>query len=173
MSNRKTIGDNGMNASPDELNVLTRDIKEIFKRDVSRPAIDLHNEDSVTNCIIEYFDDCERVGKRPANMGLYRALGVSRQDINNAIMGYSKRKISPTCLDIIKKALQLISEYREQLGMQGKLHPTTMIFWQKNYDGLEDYTRLEVQPINERDAILSPEQVRAALDVDRIQEDID
>lgn len=173
MSNRKTIGDNGVNASIEDLSVLTRDIKEIFKRDCSRPAIDLHNEDSVTNCIIEYFDDCERVGKRPANMGLYRALGVSRQDINNAIMGYSRRKISPNCLDIIKKALQLISEYREQLGMQGKLHPTTMIFWQKNYDGLEDYTRLEIQPSVDNEAMLSPEQVRAALDIDRIQGDND
>ena len=163
-NNSPLIGENGVLATTSELNALTRNMRDNFIADISKPPVNLHSEEEVKQAIINYFDDCERAGKRPGNMGLYRALNLTRQDINNIFNGKLKNKLTPACMDILKKALQLLSEYREQLGSQGKLNPVTMIFWQKNYDGLEDSTRLDIAPIKEKENVLTPDQIRAAID---------
>lgn len=60
----------------------------------------------------------------------------------------------------------MLSEYREQLGLQGKLNPVTMIFWQKNYDGLEDNTRLEVTARPATDPQLTPDEIQKQIEKD-------
>jgi hypothetical protein len=103
---------------------------------------------------------------RPGNLGLYAALGMSRQDVNNVLTGKSKSKASPAVIDVLKKAIYAIGAYREQLGAQGKINPVTMIFWQKNYDGLTDTTNIQVSTDNERQAQLSPEQIAQQIEKD-------
>ena len=79
--------------------------------------------------------------------------------------GKSKSKLTPDCIDILKKALQLLAEYREQLGAQGKLNPVTLIFWQKNYDALEDSARLELTASNDERA-RTPEEIAKQIEQD-------
>lgn len=165
-------GDYGLMATPDELSALTANMKENFIRSLNRPPVDLHSVESMTSAIIEYFNDCQASGKRPGNMGLYRALGLTRQDVNNVLTGKSKSKVSPDCIDILKKSINLLGEYREQLGALGKLNPVTLIFWQKNYDGLQDNTVLTVSADRGPAANLSPDEIQKQLEKD-IPIDID
>ena len=164
--NSPVIGDNGLNATPEELNALTRNIRDNFIADLERKPIDLHNPAEVKQAIINYFIDCEKSGKRPGNMGLYRALDLTRQDVNDALRGKNKSKVSPDCIDTIKKALSLLSEYREQLGAQGKLNPVTMIFWQKNFDGLADTQQIEVTAAPAPAATMTPEEIARQIEQD-------
>lgn len=164
--NSPVIGDNGLTATPDELNALTRNMRENFIADLSRKPIDLHNPQEVKQAIINYFIDCEKSGKRPGNMGLYRALDLTRQDVNDALRGKNKSKVSPACIDTIKKALSLLSEYREQLGAQGKLNPVTMIFWQKNFDGMTDAQQIQVTASPAPAAAMTPEEVARQIEQD-------
>lgn len=164
--NSPVIGDNGLTASPQELSALTTNLKQNFIKCMDSPPVDLHNVDEVKQAILEYFTDCEESGKRPGNMGLYRALGMSRQDVNNVLTGKSKSKASLDVIDTIKKTVLLLAEYREQLGAQGKLNPVTMIFWQKNFDGLDETNKLEITAKPAQDPTLTPEEIQQQLEKD-------
>ena len=164
--NSPVIGDKGILASAKELNSLTANMRENFLKDLSRPPIDLKDPEQVKQAIYNYLLDCEQAGKRPGNMGLYRALDMTRQDINNIFNGKLKNKVSPACMDIIKKALSMLSEYREQLAIQGKLNPVTLIFWQKNFDGLRDQTEIQLSADTSPAAALSPDEIQARIEKD-------
>ena len=170
--NSPVIGDGGMLATKEELAELTRNAKEIFVRTTERPAVDLHDAEQVKAAVIEFFEECERIGKRPGNMGFYRAIGISRQQAHNIVTGRDKNTVSPTVRDIIKNTSLILADYREQLGLQGKINPVQLIFWQKNYDGLEDVTRLEVSPDSRQQADLTPEEIQKAIEQD-IPVDVD
>ncbi|MSA01052.1 hypothetical protein GKG47_11810 [Lactonifactor sp. BIOML-A3] len=124
------------------------------------PSVDLSNPDAVADAIDGYFKYCVDRGLRPGNLGLYAALGLSKQDVSNAINGYSK-KLSSSTIDLIKKAKQALSTYRELLGSQGKLNPVTLIFWQKNYDGLKDQQDIVLTPNTGLDQEHTPEEIGA------------
>lgn len=164
--NSPVIGDTGLTASPQELSALTTNMKQNFIKCMDSPPVNLHDVEEVKQAILDYFTDCEQSGKRPGNMGLYRALGMSRQDVNNVLTGKSKSKASPATIDTIKKTVLLLAEYREQLGAQGKLNPITMIFWQKNFDGLDETNRLEITAKQGQDPELTPEQVARQIEKD-------
>ncbi len=163
--NSPVIGDAGITATKEEINALTKNIKENFIKDLSRDPIDLHNPVQVKQAIYDYFDECEKSGKRPGNMGLYRALDLRQQDVSNILLGYSKKKASPDCIVIIQKALQSISEYREQLGLQGKINPVSLIFWQKNYDGLSDIQQISVQTDRDSTPLLTQSDIEKRIPV--------
>lgn len=164
--NSPVIGENGITANREELAILTKAAKDSFVAAVNSPPVNLHDNESVTSAIIGFFDECERTGKRPGNMGLYRALGLTRQEINHIASGRDKNKVSPIVWDTIKKACLILSEYREQLGAQNKLNPATLIFWQKNFDSLTDTQTIELTPIERNQAELSPEQIQKAIEQD-------
>ena len=127
------------------------------------PAIDLKDPEAVRERIEDYFNACDRLELRPGNMGLYASLGLSRQEIHNDLTGRTE-KLSPESRDTLKKALQALAAYREQLGAQGKINPVTLLFWQKNFDGFRETLSIETA---EKPAGFSPtitaEEARAAL----------
>lgn len=129
------------------------------------PEVDLNDSAAVADAIDGYFRDCIARGLRPGNLGLYAVLGLTKQDVSNAIRGYSKR-LSPTTIDLLKKAKVALSTYREMLGSTGKINPVTLIFWQKNYDGLEDRQTMEITPKQGQEPEMSPEEVRQQLEQD-------
>lgn len=134
----------------------------------SAPIPDLNNPDDVFQAVSSYFKSCIDKGFKPGNMGLYARLNVSRQEINDIVHG--RRKINPASADIIKKALKTLSQLREMWGATGKLNPVTMIFWQKNYDGLTDTQTIEVSARDTSSAEQTPEEIAAALEADVIQD---
>lgn len=159
------IGENGVLATPSELSALTSIAKETLQKSLNSLPVDLHNVEEVNKAIIGYFEECEKNGTRPGNMGLYRALGMTKQDVNNAITGKSKAKVSGASLDSIKKTLLIMSEYREMLGSTGKLNPATLIFWQKNFDSLSDVQIVE-HTIQQEDAhMLTQEDINKRIPV--------
>ena len=157
-----TIGDNGISATPEELNNLTSLAQQVFLSDLP----DLHNVDQVHAAIMGYFDNCQKHGVRPGNLGLYAALGLSRQDYNNLCAGKLKNKVNPECMDIIQKAHRAIGVYREGLALTGKLNPVTYIFMGKNYDSLSDTTTLEVQQAPAQTPTLSPAEIQKQIEKD-------
>ena len=136
------IGGNGVASMSDNENALfCKYAMDIFHA----PSVDLDDPEEVAAAIDGYFKYCIDRQLRPGNLGLYAALGLSKQDVSNAINGYSK-KLRPSTIDLLKKAKQALATYRELLGSQGKLNPVTLIFWQKNYDGLKDQQDIVLTP---------------------------
>ena len=160
--NSPVIGDNGITATPEEIRKLTKYALDVFQ---ATPP-DLHDPEAVQTAIIDYFKSCDARGVRPGNLGLYAALGMSKQDYNNAVTGRSKSKVSPACLDLIKKAVRAMGAFREGLALEGRLNPVTYIFMGKNYDGLEDQTRIEVTATQGPTAQLTPEEIAKQIEQD-------
>ena len=152
-------------ASEDELRKLTLKAKEDFLFSVNND-VDIRDTKQLINAISLYFDGCFECGTRPGNMGLYRALGLSRQDVNHILAGKAENRVTPEGKDILKKALRIIAEYREQLGAQGKINPVSLIFWQKNYDGLTDTQQLQVNHSNALLPDMTPEQIARRIEKD-------
>jgi hypothetical protein len=160
--NSPVIGDNGVAPiSKNENEALILNALDVFH---STPP-DLDDPEAVAQAIDKYFKSCIDRGVRPGNMGLYGVLGLSRQDVNNAINGYSKRLGSAT-IDTIKKACTAMSTYRESLGSSGKLNPVTLIFWQKNFDGLKDVQDVVVTPNSNVEPEMSIEQIEQDIPID-------
>lgn len=136
------IGGNGVAPiSNDENALFCQYAMDIFHA----PSVDLDDPEAVAAAIDEYFRYCIDRGLRPGNLGLYAALGLSKQNVSDALRGAS-HKLRPSTIDLLKKAKQALATYRELLGSQGKLNPVTLIFWQKNYDGLKDQQDIVLTP---------------------------
>lgn len=166
--NSPVIGDNGVTVSKDENKAMCEYALSIFHA----PTVDLDDPEDVSDAIDRYFSDCIGRGLRPGNLGLYATLGLTKQDVSDAIRGRSK-KLSPSTIDLIKKAKVALSTYREMLGSTGKINPVTLIFWQKNYDGLEDKQTMEIAPRKDLEADRTPEQIEADIPIDADFDEID
>lgn len=159
--NSPVIGSNGVKVTKDENAVFCQYALDIF----NAPKVNLDNPEEVVDAISGYFNNCIDRGLRPGNLGLYAVLGLSKQDVSDALRGRSK-KLSSSTTDLIKKAKVALSTYREMLGSTGKINPVTLIFWQKNYDGLEDRQTMEIAPKQDLEATKSPEEIKRQLEQD-------
>ena len=152
----------GADASPELINNAIQNALDTFKA----PTPDLHKPEEVQQAIINYFESCKRNHVRPGNLGLYAALGMSRQDYNDVIRGKNKSKVSPAAIDMLKKANRAIGAYRENLALNGKINPVTYIFMGKNYDGLTDTQQIEVSAAPAPAATMTPEEVAKQIEQD-------
>jgi hypothetical protein len=156
------LGDAAISATPEELREFTRHALELFE---ATPP-DLHNADEVRQAIENYFQSCIKRGVRPGNLGLYAALGITKQDYYDVVNGRNKSKVSPDCIDMLKKAAIAIGQYREGLALEGKINPVTYIFMGKNYDGLQDQTQIEVTAQPGPAASMTPEEIARQIEKD-------
>lgn len=159
--NSPVIGDNGVMVNKDENAAMCEYALNIFHA----PAVDLRDPEAVSCAIDGYFRDCINRGLRPGNLGLYASLGLSKQEVSNEIRGVTHKLSSPT-IDLIKKAKVALSTYREMLGSTGKINPVTLIFWQKNYDGLEDKQTMEIAPRKDLEADRTPDEIAKQIEAD-------
>lgn len=124
----------------------------------------------VKQAINNYFESCISRGLKPGNLGLYACLGLDKSEIRDILQGRVKsvdgRNVSSACVTLIKKACKGLSLYRESLASQNKLSPPIAIFWQKNFDGLEDVQRVDVAPVNTLQADKTPEQIASEIPLD-------
>ncbi len=127
------------------------------------PIPDLHDKEQCTKAINDYFNRCIKRGLRPGNLGLYNALGLNKNEVHDIINGRYKNKASADVIQLLKKAVKNMSEYREMLGSTGKLNPATLIFWQKNYDGLEDIQRIDIDANNAPKADMTADEIQQKL----------
>lgn len=128
------------------------------------PTVDLHDAEAVKSRILEYFQLCDQQGLRPSNLGLYAALNTTKQRMSDIASG--RQKVTPEVADLLQKARTALSSYREQLAMAGKVSPPIAIFWAKNFDGMEDYQRIDVAraDITSGPVTITAEEARAALE---------
>ena len=129
--------------------------------DLSKP--DINDMNQVNAAIKAYFDRCSKHDIRPGNMGLYNALGLSRQDVNEYLCG--RRKASPQFIDTLKKVKSTMAEYREMLGSHGKINPVTLVFWEKNHDGFTDVQQIEMN-VNAAKPEMSTDEIRQQIEND-------
>ena len=61
--------------------------------------------------------------------------------------------------DLIKKVKRFCASYREILGADGKLNPVTLVWWQKNYDGLKDQQEVILTPNQPLGEQLQPKEL--------------
>ena len=129
------------------------------------PPLNLKDEAAVKERIQEYFQTCDRLELRPSNLGLYAALGQTKQMISNIMSGRDRNKVTPGTCDLIQKAQTALSSYREQLALHGKVSPPIAIYWSKNFDGTSDYQRIEVSraDITSGPVTITAEEAKAAL----------
>lgn len=156
---------NPITDNPDITEDENRNILSLCMEGFNAPLPNLSNPDEVKQAIDNYFLGCARHGLRPGNLGLYGRLGLTKQEVHNELTGHTK-KLNPEALDLLKKAILFLREYRESLGTAGKLNPVTLIFWQKNYDGLTDTQTIEVSASDRNVAESTPEQIAAAIEAD-------
>jgi hypothetical protein len=138
------------------------------------PLPDLNKPDEVEKAINDYFKRCISRGLRPGNLGLYNSIGLDKNNVRDLVQGRVKtvngKSVNVGTISLIKKAIKQMGEFREMLGSQGKLNPATLIFWQKNFDGLEDVQRVDVAPINALQPERTPEELQKLIEEDIPQE---
>ncbi len=132
---------------------------DIFNSDIP----DLSDSKQVEYAINNYFTNCINKGLRPGNLGLYASLGLDKRQVFELIHGRITKGASVDSIELIKKACKTLSSIREMLGSQGKLNPATLIFWQKNFDGLEDVQRIDIDANTQPKPEKSTEEIKKEL----------
>ena len=86
----------------------------------------------------------------------YFAMGISKDDVYNWENGLTR---SSEHRELIKKVKAFCGSYREMLGADGRLNPVTLVWWQKNYDGLVDKSEVVLTPNNPLGTIADQKQL--------------
>lgn len=84
---------------------------------------------------------CSQRDIRLTNQALYWGIGIDTVTINNWEKGVSK---SPEHQKFARKVKHFCAAYREMLAVDGKIHPSNLIWWQKNYDGFVDKSEVVI-----------------------------
>lgn len=120
---------------------------------------DKSDPDSLLRCFHTYLQMCQDEGQRVGNMGAYLAMGISRQYVEDIVIG-RKRQSDPRYKDLMMYVKAICAAHREQLANDGRVHPAIAIFQQRNFDGMtnEDPKMLvDYDPMGER---RSAEEIR-------------
>ena len=90
------------------------------------------------------------------NQVTYLAMGITKDDAYN---WENDRSRSSAHCELIKKVKNFCAAYREMLGADGRLNPVTLVWWQKNYDGLVDKSEVVLTPNNPLGTITDQKQL--------------
>lgn len=161
MAKYSQISGNNVNTTEEE----NKTYIDLIQQSYNACKPDLHDPVQVDNAIQAYFQRCYDHNVRPGNMGVYNALGVTRQDVNDYLSGRRKEPNS-RFNDTLKKIKSSMAEYRELLGSEGKISPVTMIFWQKNHDGFTDVQQVEISTTGAPEADKTAEEIAAQIEQD-------
>lgn len=103
-----------------------------------------NDPEDLLNHFHAYLEMCAEQGWRVGNMTAYLAMGVSRWQIDNWCDQRFK-KSDPRFKQLADYVKSVCAANREQLGLEGAVHPALTIFWQRNFDGFtnEDIVRVE------------------------------
>lgn len=137
---------------------------------------DFADADELMRRFFDYVDLCDRHHVKPMVSSMAQAFCMDRRVLWGLATGSEHYKhwkgITPSSIDVIKKAYDFLQTYLEISLMEEEKNPVKWIFLAKNYFGFEDQTvRVERR---EADVTLlpSPDEVAAkyALQVGRPQE---
>lgn len=116
--------------------IFIRDLPPINKRNINDLKVRF-------NICLEY---CITNDIKLTNQTAYLFLGLNKfdiLDIDNRCNGYSKE-----VYNYIQYVKAVCAQSRENLMVEGKLHPAIGIFWQKAHDGYQDTPQININNIN-------------------------
>lgn len=116
----------------------------VLKQIMMWQPVDRRNVQAMEERFWYFVGFCEQNDINVTNQLAYLAIGITKQDAYNWMNG---RSGTPAHCELIQKVKQFCAAYREMLGVDGKINPVTLIWWQKNYDGLVDNKVVEVKPV--------------------------
>lgn len=125
--------------------------------DIARRT-DSTNIESLYDALQEYLTLCMQTNTSVTNTGLYAALGVTGDTISNWISG-KVRSADPRYKEFALLVRSICSQYRELAAAEGKLHPTLLIWWQKQYDGMQDNPTPEKKLSDDYQAPVDPQEI--------------
>lgn len=158
------IGDGGLKLKPGDNTKYAGAMLEIS----SWGEVDSADVEALEERFWKLVEYCAINDIRVTNMLAYYALGITKDTAGDWKHGRSR---TPEHSRFIRRVQQFCSTYREMLGADGKIHPTTLIWWQKNYDGLVDKQELVVTPNDPLGEIKDPAEIKKRLE-EGIPEDI-
>ena len=150
------IGDNGIYTKPGDNSKIAGLLYEIGQWGV----VDRTNVQEMEDRFWRYVQICLERDIRVTNQAAYLAMGISRDDVHHWENGISR---TPEHCTLIKKVKAFCGAYREMLGANGKLNPATLIWWQKNYDGMKDVQEVVISPKNPLGDTLDQKELEAKI----------
>lgn len=150
--NSPVIGDNGVHTKPGDNSKIAGFLLEVGRW----PAPDKGNAQELEDRFWRYVDLCNERDVRVTNQVAYFAMGISKDDVYNWENGLTR---SSEHRELIKKVKAFCGSYREMLGADGRLNPVTLVWWQKNYDGLVDKSEVVLTPNNPLGTITDQKQL--------------
>ena len=137
----------------------TKYIQVIIETHKIAQDADPNNIDSLYDCLNRYIQMCRDYDVKLTNMGAYQACGLSRPTVDRWASG-KFRTSNPEYMQFAQLIRAVCSEYREILMAEGKIHPVTGIWWQKNYDQFSDQPMLSPDSYDDKDDAVTSEEIR-------------
>lgn len=101
------------------------------------PKISTSDLPALRKRFYDYLDLCVKYNMKVGNMAAYAAMGVDRDTVNCWESG-KRRSSQKEYQEFAREIKRVCGMYREMLMQDGAINPVTGLFWQKNYDGLQD-----------------------------------
>lgn len=101
------------------------------------PKISTNDLPALRKRFYDYLDLCVKYNMKVGNMAAYAAMGVDRDTVNGWESG-KRRSSQKEYQEFAREIKRVCGMYREMLMQDGAINPVTGLFWQKNYDGLQD-----------------------------------
>ena len=163
-ANSPVIGDNGVHTEPGDNSRYASILLQINQWG----NVDLSDVDALEDRFNLFIQFCAQNDIRITNQLTYLALGIDKDDVYDWDNG---RRGTRRHAEFIKKVRKFCASYREMLGADGKLNPVTLVWWQKNYDGLVDKQEVVLTPNNPLASVTDPEERRKRIEAAVIEED--
>lgn len=162
--NSPVIGDNGVHTEPGDNSRYASILLQINQWG----NVDLSDVDALEDRFNLFIQFCAQNDIRITNQLTYLALGIDKDDVFNWENGRTRTQRHS---DFIKKVKSFCASYREMLGADGRLNPVTLVWWQKNYDGMVDRSEVVLTPNNPLASVTDPEERRKRIEAAVIEED--
>lgn len=163
--NSPVIGSNGVDIKKGDASKYANVLMELSSWD----AVDRSDVEELEIRFHEYLRYCAENDLKIGNQMAYLALGLSKDNVYDMEHG---RSFGSSHSDFIKKVKQICAGNRELLMQDGKVHPITGIFWQKNYDGMKDVQEFEIKSNNQLSPTFTPDEIAKQIP-DNIPVDVD
>ena len=150
--NSPVIGDNGVHTQPGDNAKYAGVLATILRWG----PVDKSDVDALEKRFWNFVDYCMEHDVKVTNQVTYLAMGITKDDVYN---WENDRTRSPAHSELIKKVKSFCAAYREMLGADGRLNPVTLVWWQKNYDGLVDKSEVVLTPNNPLGTIADQKQL--------------
>ena len=159
--NSPVIGDNGVMMEAGDASKAAKAIYNMIRNDpyfgdifatiqtdadvmqLAATPLDLEDVTTMKKRFVGFVAQCMMDDIRFGNEMAYTAVGIDKDAVYDWEHGRSRTLAHS---EFIKKVRAFCRAYRECLGANGLLNPVTLVWWQKNYDGLVDSQQVILKP---------------------------